>query len=283
MGWPYDFTYSGDHSIQFIPVSLLTRDDDHWDYVQHDDGMIVNGQFIGKNSWTDWHLIPDGRPSIPVPSVKTEYLEIPALDGKYDLTEAVAGRPMYSTRTGSWDFYVANGFDSWYSLYSNIANYLHGRKVRVVLMDDPDYFYEGRVSVNEWSSEESNSKITLDYEFQPFKRDSIITTPSEWTFNSTWETKTYTFTNLSSYKIKPEFDITALSTATAHFAMKISLGTSLEPNKVYFTPGGIPGMTRHIIPPSSFRACEDGYNLLTVQSTLGYGFKLQMYYRGGKL
>lgn len=278
MGWPYDFTYSGDHSIQFIPVSLLVTDDDHWTYQQHNDGMIVNGQFIGKNSWADWHLIPDGRPLVSMPSVKTEYLEIPALDGKYDLTEVVAGRPIYSTRTGSWSFYVANGFDNWYELYSDIANYLHGRKVRVVLMDDPDYFYEGRVSVNEWSSEESNSKITLDYELQPFKRNAIVSDSNYWDFNTTSKTITLTIPNTSIYRIRPEFDIVPVN--TSNFTGTIKIGTSSSPNKFSFDLTNAVG---HIKPPSNFKIYE-GNNYLTITGAAsGPQNSIYLIYRGGKL
>ena len=101
-----------------------------------------------KNTWDDWHLIPSSRPLFNPPPVKTNYIEIPGGDGIIDLTTALTGRPVYGNRTGSWDFYVENGWMDWHVLYSEIMVYLHGQKFQAILEDDPDYYYEGRFDVN---------------------------------------------------------------------------------------------------------------------------------------
>ena len=95
-----------------------------------------------KNTWDDWHLIPASRPLFNPPPVKTNYIDIPARDGNMDLTEVLTGKPVYNNRTGSWTFYVENGFKDWTVLYSEIMVYLHGREFRAVLEDDPGYYYE---------------------------------------------------------------------------------------------------------------------------------------------
>ena len=45
-----------------------------------------------------------------------------------------------------------NDFKPWHMAYSDIMDYLHGQKLRAVLEDDPEYFYEGRFTVNVWKS-----------------------------------------------------------------------------------------------------------------------------------
>lgn len=132
-----------------------------------------------KNTWDDWHLIPATRPLFNPPTVKTNYVDIPGGDGVIDLTTALAGRPVFSNRTGSWTFYVENGFKSWTALYSEIMVYLHGQKMRAVLEDDPDYYYEGRFSVNAWKSEKSWSQIVIDYNVGPYKK-TVNTTGEDW-------------------------------------------------------------------------------------------------------
>lgn len=123
-----------------------------------------------KNTWDDWHLIPSSRPLVNPPPVKTAYVEIPGGDGILDLTTAMTGKPMFSNRTGSWEFYVENGFKGWTALYSEIMAYLHGQQLRAVLDDDTMYYYEGRFAVNQWRSDPAQSKIIIDYNVAPYKK-----------------------------------------------------------------------------------------------------------------
>lgn len=125
-----------------------------------------------KNTWDDWHLIPASRPLFNPPPVKTNYIDIPARDGNMDLTEVLTGKPVYNNRTGSWTFYVENGFKDWTVLYSEIMVYLHGREFRAVLEDDPGYYYEGRFQVNSWRSDPNYSMIVIDYNVGPYKKSS---------------------------------------------------------------------------------------------------------------
>ena len=127
--------------------------------------------FGDKNTWDDWHLIPSKRPSFNPPTVKSQYVDIPGGNGVLDLTESLTGYPLYNTRTGSWTFYVENGFKPWDELYSEISNYLHGQKLRAILEDDPGFYYEGRFSVDEWNSDSWWSTITIGYDVYPYKKE----------------------------------------------------------------------------------------------------------------
>lgn len=93
--------------------------------------------FGTKNTWDDWHLIPTTRPVFNPPTVKASTIDLPGGDGVLDLTEFIAGRPLYNNRTGSFEFIADNDFMRWEELYSEILNYLHGRSLKAVLEDDP--------------------------------------------------------------------------------------------------------------------------------------------------
>lgn len=134
----------------------------------------------GKNTWDDWHLIPSSRPLFNPPPVKTSYVEIPGGDGILDLTTAMTGKPMYSNRTGSWEFYVENGYKGWTVLYSEIMHHLHGEKMQAVLDDDIAYYYEGRFSVNQWRSDPAQSLIVIDYNVAPYKMRSSLSNKWLW-------------------------------------------------------------------------------------------------------
>ena len=126
--------------------------------------------FGTKNTWDDWHLIPTTRPVFNPPTVKASTIDLPGGDGVLDLTEFIAGRPLYNNRTGSFEF-IDNDFMRWEELYSEILNYLHGRSLKAVLEDDPGYYYQGRFTVNQWNSDKLYSKITIDYDVFPYKKE----------------------------------------------------------------------------------------------------------------
>lgn len=123
-----------------------------------------------KNTWDDWHLMPSTRPVFNPPPTKTHYVDLPGGNGKLDLTESLTGYPVYENRTGSHEFYVVNGYQTWDALYSTILNYLHGRTMRAYLEDDPYFYYEGKFEVDEWRSDRSYSIITINYDVYPFKK-----------------------------------------------------------------------------------------------------------------
>lgn len=126
-----------------------------------------------KNTWVDWHLIPATRPLVNPPKAKLSLIEIPGADGTLDLTNVLTGRPTYSDRTGSWSFYVENGYGAWSDKFSEIMMYLHGKSLQCYLEDDPTYFYEGRFTVNQWRSDPTHSMIVIDYQLGPYKRYSL--------------------------------------------------------------------------------------------------------------
>lgn len=146
----------------------------------HSISFIGNG--INVNTWDDWHLIPSSRPTISPPPVKTYEVEIPGGDGSIDLTSYLLNRPAYGDRTGSFEFYVDSDFKQWTVLYSEIMAFLHGKRYKIILEDDEEYYYEGRFSVNDWKSDQNWSMITIDYALRPYKypvQDNE--NPDEWT------------------------------------------------------------------------------------------------------
>ena len=135
--------------------------------------------FGEKNTWDDWRLVPSSRPVFNPPAQKVKTLDIPGGDGVIDLSQALTGYPVYQNRTGSIEFIVMNGFRPWHMAYSDIMDYLHGQTMRAVLEDDPEYFYEGRFTVNAWKSEKDWSRITIDYSVGPYKW-SVLSSLDDW-------------------------------------------------------------------------------------------------------
>lgn len=128
------------------------------------------------NTWKDWHLVPTERPYVVPPALKAHYTNIDASNGTVDQTTALTEYPVFDDRSNSWTFYVINNgveintyHGEWYDRYSKIANTIHGQKVKVYLDDQPDYYYTGRVTINNWSNGNTWSQIQIGYQLYPYK------------------------------------------------------------------------------------------------------------------
>ena len=162
------------HSIQIIDddVSILSGT------------SLVNGHlpYNGVNTWDDFRLIPASRPVIAPPSPKYNYLDTEGGNGSLDGMDWATGYPLYNNREGSIDFYVTRDYGSYYSwinIYEKVLNAVHGQKVKLILNDDPGWYYVGRLAVNQWASEKDFSKITFDYNLEPFKKN-FVSSMDEW-------------------------------------------------------------------------------------------------------
>ena len=141
---------------------------------------------VTKNTYDDLKLVPSSRPVISAPALKEVYVDIPGANGSIDLSEVVSGCPVYQNREGDLEFVVLNGnytgfasYDTWINRYTEILNFLHGREIEMSLEDDPDYYYRGRFSVDEWESAKDYSLLKIKYNLEPFK----------WASKSSLETK----------------------------------------------------------------------------------------------
>lgn len=140
-------------------------------YVSH--GItFISASGISKHTWRDWKIVPTSRPVFSPPTVKKVQVDIPGADGILDMTESLTGEVQYNNRTGSIEFQVENK-SSWYDVYSDILDYLHGQQMRAVLDDEHAYYYIGRFSINEWKSDKYRSKIVMDYDVEPYKMEAF--------------------------------------------------------------------------------------------------------------
>lgn len=144
--------------------------------------------FGDKNTWDDWCLIPNGRPIFSPPEQKTNYLDIPGGNGSLDMSEALTHYPVYNNRTGSFTFIIMNKGATHYpecnpakldDIYSRIMAYLHGRRMKAVLEDDDQYFYEGRFSVQNITPGADWSTVEIGYNVDPYKY-SILSSVDDW-------------------------------------------------------------------------------------------------------
>lgn len=153
--------------------------------------LISDTTFARYSSWEYFKLIPETRPIINPPQVKTVYIEVPGYNGKLDFSDANAGRPHYGQRSGSLNFIWSGEAPLNMSYSANLRKDLeiclrgvfNGRMFNVVLDDDPRYFYRGRVQFNNIevdNSGDGGNKVILDYNFNPYKYNiNCMTNPNK--------------------------------------------------------------------------------------------------------
>ena len=143
------------------------------------DGTLNNGQFVGLDTYKDFHLIPTSRPTIAMPGIETKFVTIPGRNGTLDLSDFLrSDHPAFGDRSGSFEFVVENDFDEdarpeefWMTIYPKLVNAIHGKKLKMVLAeDDPDYYWEGRFSVEKFEpGDGTHSEVGITYQVGPYK------------------------------------------------------------------------------------------------------------------
>lgn len=130
------------------------------------------------NTWMHYRLIPEQRPVVAPPSVKTNLIEIPGSDGVLDFTEALWNVPHFGMREGQWNFLVCHEAIenySWDSLWHRLLVETHGRRHQIILMDEltgdssMDRFYVGRIFLDSWQSDPDRSRVILRYKLEPYR------------------------------------------------------------------------------------------------------------------
>jgi len=170
--------YISDYGLLFFPdsgrpdfIPIYSQAEGHeGEYLQHYE-TFQRPSYSWSNSYPqrDWMLYPVGRQEVDPPDVEITFLEIPGSDVPLDMTETLIGRPIYKTREADWDFKAVVPRNEWDATYSEIMNLLHGRRLIIVRMEDPAWFYRGRIKVTSTDSDKYNGRVKLHATLEPFK------------------------------------------------------------------------------------------------------------------
>lgn len=123
-------------------------------------------KFNNFHSYNDFSLVLSSK-KIGVPQPKTELLEVPGADEMLDFTEFF-GDVKYSNRKLEFEFTSVSRKD-FINHFSEIQNALNGKRMQIVLDEEPNFYYSGRVSVKEWLSDKAIGKITIECDCNPYK------------------------------------------------------------------------------------------------------------------
>lgn len=126
--------------------------------------------FGTKNSYDDFGLILTDK-DIGFPEPKLEEVDVIGADGVIDLSEVLNDDIKYKTRKLQFTFTVLKGNKYWSSTIADVANYLHGKKLRIQMDFDPAYYYTGRCKINSFKTSKRLCTITIDAKCEPYRLD----------------------------------------------------------------------------------------------------------------
>ena len=160
---------------------------------------ILHGVTIdGLHTWRDLYLIPICRPIVQPPIEKTKTLDIEGMNGEADLSHGLTGYPVFGSREGSWQFWLdTERYQEEKNFYGPVGSmaYLEIQqkliakmkqpfRTKIILDDDPQFYYVGRVWVSgKPTYQYDHAKITLRYQFYPYKY--LVVEPNgDWLWDS---------------------------------------------------------------------------------------------------
>ena len=132
----------------------------------------VTGIYFDEvHSWLEWGLKVK-EIHIGLPDAKTEYVDVPGMNGSLDLTETQNGGVKYGMRKLEFTFDARNcNYLKWTNLTSRIARTLHGKEKRIILDIDSGYYYVGRCALNTEKTDEVLAEIVITCTCEPYKID----------------------------------------------------------------------------------------------------------------
>lgn len=105
-------------------------------------GVIINGM----DTKEEWGLILLDDLTVEAPAPNLNMVTVPGVSGAYDFTE-ILGAVTYQNRNISFTlFRRANDFVM-REIRDELADLFHGKRVELVLPDDDEHHYSGRMSI----------------------------------------------------------------------------------------------------------------------------------------
>ncbi len=110
---------------------------------------------------------------ITPPAIKENYVDIAGGNSSIDLTEAVGGMAFEDGRI-SFKFTLFSAGSK-----EKLKNDLHGKKMKIVLEREPEFYYEGRVSVTSEAQIGNRYEVCIDARVKPYKMEEQVTVCDE--------------------------------------------------------------------------------------------------------
>ena len=134
------------------------------------------------------------RGKVGEPNMETTYIKVPGRSGLIDATEAVSGRRVFTSRSLAFELGGERSRLVWDAVISGFRNNIQGRVCRLILDNDKQYFWRGRVYLEDFDRFRELGTFTLKVpKADPYKY-AVLSSAEPWLwdpFNFTTDYITY--------------------------------------------------------------------------------------------
>lgn len=142
--------------------------------------FIVESTGKFHHSYDNWKLYVTNTDYIKEPKQYTRYIEVPGRNGLLDLSEAIAGRQVYTSREISISLAGTRDKTDWDLVISVFRNEINGKVCRIIFDNDPNHYWRGRVEIKDFSSALNLGKFVIDIpNADPYKY-SVMSSADPW-------------------------------------------------------------------------------------------------------
>lgn len=138
--------------------------------------LIDTESNVSMHTGDDWGLIMSEK-MIGNPDPRVHMVDMVDRDGLIDQSDVIRGRVSYKNRALSFSFTCTDHQSTWADLRSEIAGFVHGKKLKIVDPDTPNHHYIGRCTLENPSYKGSAIMfLTIVVDAQPYRLSNDETT-----------------------------------------------------------------------------------------------------------
>lgn len=142
------------------------------DNIHQYNGLTIIVEKSGDTYHTldDWGLYVTNTDYVKEPKQVKNMIYIPGRDGYLDLSEAIAGHMIYSSREINIQLQGIRAKERWNSVLSEFRNKINGRVCHFIFDNDKSWYWRGRVSIEGFSSALKIGSLSIKMpEAEPYK------------------------------------------------------------------------------------------------------------------
>lgn len=126
--------------------------------------------FDNYHTYRTWGLFMKPS-SLSLPTVRKRQVTIPGRHGALDLSRALTGEVQFENRALTCNFISLAPRSEWERLKREMLHALHGKEMKIISDEDPNYYFEGIVEITAWKPSNTYVDITISAEVAPYKRE----------------------------------------------------------------------------------------------------------------
>ena len=146
--------------------------------------IIVLATGKSYHTLADWELAVGNTDYIGEPVLETYSLDVFGRPGLLDMSESIAGRPIFKYRPITVKFGGIRSRMNWDHVISDFRNLFDGQRVQLIFDNDIGHYWEGRAYLKDFSRVQELGTFTLSIpQADPYKYD-VCSSVDDWEWDS---------------------------------------------------------------------------------------------------